>query len=156
MSTQQFSSKVAGLCLKRDGQQSLSLDRAFWSRGLCLSSLLSRGLCLSAQLPPLLRGRSGIILDAPGARIYAQFFFSASLISRQKNETSEKYGNLKEFIFLNFLVSSGFKSPSKATHNEWLDTTKTTFRKWKREKLTSKLTLFGVFQTHRPSAPKLT
>uniref|UniRef100_A0A1I7XC80 DUF2724 domain-containing protein n=1 Tax=Heterorhabditis bacteriophora TaxID=37862 RepID=A0A1I7XC80_HETBA len=31
-------------------------------------------------------------------------------------------------MFLNFLVSSGFKSPSKATHYEWLDTTRTTFR----------------------------
>uniref|UniRef100_A0A1I7WPK5 Pkinase_fungal domain-containing protein n=1 Tax=Heterorhabditis bacteriophora TaxID=37862 RepID=A0A1I7WPK5_HETBA len=30
-----------------------------------------------------------------------------------------------------FIVPSGFKSPSEATHNEWLDTTRTTFRKEK-------------------------
>uniref|UniRef100_A0A1I7W715 Uncharacterized protein n=1 Tax=Heterorhabditis bacteriophora TaxID=37862 RepID=A0A1I7W715_HETBA len=32
---------------------------------------------------------------------------------------------------LNYQVSSGFKSPSKVTHYEWLDTTRTTFRKGK-------------------------
>uniref|UniRef100_A0A1I7WHL8 Signal peptide protein n=1 Tax=Heterorhabditis bacteriophora TaxID=37862 RepID=A0A1I7WHL8_HETBA len=58
-----------------------------------------------------------------GERIYAQFFISASLISRHV-----RYGNRKVFISLNFQVSSGFKSPAKATHNEWLDTTRTTFR----------------------------
>uniref|UniRef100_A0A1I7XDP2 Uncharacterized protein n=1 Tax=Heterorhabditis bacteriophora TaxID=37862 RepID=A0A1I7XDP2_HETBA len=42
-----------------------------------------------------------------------QFFISASLIPRQHKPDQ---------------LSSGFKSPSKATHYEWLDTTRTTFR----------------------------
>uniref|UniRef100_A0A1I7WD54 Transposase n=1 Tax=Heterorhabditis bacteriophora TaxID=37862 RepID=A0A1I7WD54_HETBA len=32
---------------------------------------------------------------------------------------------------MRLVVSSGFKSPSKGTHNEWLDTTRTTFRNGK-------------------------
>uniref|UniRef100_A0A1I7WM54 Transposase n=1 Tax=Heterorhabditis bacteriophora TaxID=37862 RepID=A0A1I7WM54_HETBA len=36
-----------------------------------------------------------------------------------------------EFFLSIFSVPSGFKSPSKATHNEWLYTTRTTFRKEK-------------------------
>uniref|UniRef100_A0A1I7XMI4 Serine/threonine-protein kinase Sgk1 n=1 Tax=Heterorhabditis bacteriophora TaxID=37862 RepID=A0A1I7XMI4_HETBA len=62
------------------------------------------------------------------SRIYAQFVISASLTSQQKIETRVRYGYRKVYMFLNFLVSSGFKSPSKATHYEWLDTTRTTFR----------------------------
>uniref|UniRef100_A0A1I7WT85 Secreted protein n=1 Tax=Heterorhabditis bacteriophora TaxID=37862 RepID=A0A1I7WT85_HETBA len=55
MAPQQFSSKWLLVCV------------APLSRGLCLSALLSQGLCLGAQLPPLLRERSGIFLDASEA-----------------------------------------------------------------------------------------
>uniref|UniRef100_A0A1I7WRF8 t-SNARE coiled-coil homology domain-containing protein n=1 Tax=Heterorhabditis bacteriophora TaxID=37862 RepID=A0A1I7WRF8_HETBA len=56
-------------------------------------------------------------------------FFSLRLLSLDsKNQTRVKYEYQKVFICLNFQVSSGFKSPSKATHYEWLDTTTTTFR----------------------------
>uniref|UniRef100_A0A1I7W8Q0 Ig-like domain-containing protein n=1 Tax=Heterorhabditis bacteriophora TaxID=37862 RepID=A0A1I7W8Q0_HETBA len=56
-------------------------------------------------------------------------FFSLRLLSlNSKNQTRVRYGNRKAFMCLNFLVSSGFKSPSKATHYEWLDSTTTTFR----------------------------
>uniref|UniRef100_A0A1I7X3C4 DUF4005 domain-containing protein n=1 Tax=Heterorhabditis bacteriophora TaxID=37862 RepID=A0A1I7X3C4_HETBA len=59
-------------------------------------------------------------------------FFSLRLLSLDsKNQTRVSYGNRKAFMSLNFQVSSGFKSPSKATHCEWLDTTRTTFRKGK-------------------------
>uniref|UniRef100_A0A1I7W6Y3 Secreted protein n=1 Tax=Heterorhabditis bacteriophora TaxID=37862 RepID=A0A1I7W6Y3_HETBA len=45
------------------------------------------------------------------------FYLCVSYLSTAKCEPAE--------------VSSGFKSPSKATRNEWLDTTRTTFRIWK-------------------------
>uniref|UniRef100_A0A1I7WYA6 t-SNARE coiled-coil homology domain-containing protein n=1 Tax=Heterorhabditis bacteriophora TaxID=37862 RepID=A0A1I7WYA6_HETBA len=45
------------------------------------------------------------------------FYLCVSYLSTAKSEPAE--------------VSSGFKSPSKATRNEWLDTTRTTFRIWK-------------------------
>uniref|UniRef100_A0A1I7WIG6 O-fucosyltransferase family protein n=1 Tax=Heterorhabditis bacteriophora TaxID=37862 RepID=A0A1I7WIG6_HETBA len=43
-------------------------------------------------------------------------FFSLRLLSLDR-----KMEPARLFKFLNFLVSSGFKSPSKATHNEWED-----------------------------------
>uniref|UniRef100_A0A1I7WEU3 Uncharacterized protein n=1 Tax=Heterorhabditis bacteriophora TaxID=37862 RepID=A0A1I7WEU3_HETBA len=51
-------------------------------------------------------------------------------------------------MLINLLSSSGFKSPSKATHYEWLDTTRTTFQIGKPVTIDSTLSALDAFRYH--------
>uniref|UniRef100_A0A1I7X0U4 Ig-like domain-containing protein n=1 Tax=Heterorhabditis bacteriophora TaxID=37862 RepID=A0A1I7X0U4_HETBA len=95
--------------------------------GLCLSALKSRGFASALSRAGALPRRSSPT-SRKGDESMPNFFSLRLLSLDSKIQTRVRYENRKVYISLNFQVSSGFKSPSKATHYEWLDTTRTTFR----------------------------